>query len=132
MAVARASLRVAIVGSSVALGPREGGGWAQYLSVALRHRYGDCTAPPYPGFGASPLLPLPFGCAVENYAESGATTTQTLRQFAERCVPLKPHIIIIGLSLGNQGMCACSLFSLVAMARVLTVDGLWMCECRSN
>ncbi len=95
-----ATLRVAVVGSSVALGPRGNppvGGWAQHLESALVVRYH-----PHQTCGG---IALPHGCSLVNFAQSGATTTETLAQIAsDRYRSYNPHVTVIGLSLGNEGL----------------------------
>jgi lysophospholipase L1-like esterase len=81
--------KVLILGSSVAAGHRawRHQGWAQQLAHTLQHR----------------------GYRVINRSEPGASVTRTIARFAEVVVPEQPDIVILSLSLGNEGFAHCSL-----------------------
>jgi len=80
---------VVVIGSSVAEGYNawRKHGWAWRLGEALREKYGYFLA---------------------NVSQCGANTAVTKARFAEAVGPWKPDIVIIGLSLGNEGLAHCS------------------------
>jgi len=80
--------RIAVIGSSVAEGFNSWRkrGWAWLLAHELRHRYGH---------------------DVVNLSQCGASTEVTLARFRETIAPWCPDIVIIALSLGNEGLFDC-------------------------
>ncbi|TYQ30595.1 DUF1796 family putative cysteine peptidase [Pseudanabaena sp. UWO310] len=81
-------LKVLVIGSSVALGCSAWllKGWASHLGKALSEKYGHQTI---------------------NRSQLGANVTSTIERFASVVVPEKPDIVIIALSLGNEGLAYC-------------------------
>jgi len=81
-------LKIAVLGSSVACGCNawELQGWACLLGNALREKYGHVLV---------------------NCSESGASTRRSLERFDQAVASLKPNIVIISLSLGNEGFFHC-------------------------
>jgi len=79
---------IAVLGSSVAAGFSAWRlhGWAYKLGEALRSEYGH---------------------EVVNVSESGANVSTTLDRFNKVVTPLRPHAVIIALSLGNEGLFHC-------------------------
>lgn len=77
--------RVAICGSSVAFGWRAAGdrGWAQLLAEALQLRYGH---------------------QIVNVAVHGYTTQKTRADFQRLVASIRPDVVVIGLSLANEGL----------------------------
>ncbi|MFS8861213.1 DUF1796 family putative cysteine peptidase [Synechococcus sp. H60.1] len=78
-------LKIVVLGSSVALGCSAWllRGWAWLLQKALRERYGH---------------------RVRNLSELGATVSRTLARFDQVVVPEQPDVVIVALSLGNEGL----------------------------
>jgi len=79
-------IRIAVIGSSVACGSyaKNDQGWAYHLQKALSRR-----STKYKFF---------------NVAESGADTSETKSRFNSVISPIHPHIVIISLSLANEGL----------------------------
>lgn len=94
----RQGLKVLILGSSVAAGHKAWllNGWAAQLAQSLQERYGH---------------------RVVNVSESGANVTRTIERFPTAVVPEKPDVVIIALSLGNEGLALCSDHSRRAVQR---------------
>lgn len=82
------SWRIVVIGSSVAEGYNtwRKRGWAWYLGEALHKQYGH---------------------RVINVSRSGANTGTTKERFREVVAPLRPDVVIIALSLGNEGLAHC-------------------------
>ncbi|MEB3336552.1 MAG: DUF1796 family putative cysteine peptidase [Leptolyngbyaceae bacterium] len=78
-------LKVVVIGSSVALGCSAWllRGWAWHLGQALQHHYGH---------------------QLVNVSEIGTNVGTTIARFPHVVVPEKPDIVIISLSLGNEGL----------------------------
>lgn len=78
-------LKVVILGSSVALGCSAWllRGWAWLLQKALQERYGH---------------------QVRNLSELGANVSRTLLRFEQAVIPEHPDVVIVALSLGNEGL----------------------------
>ncbi len=78
-------LKIVVLGSSVALGCSAWllRGWAWLLQKALRERYGH---------------------RVRNLSELGATVSRTLARFEQVVIPEHPDVVIVALSLGNEGL----------------------------
>lgn len=81
-------LRVLVIGSSVAMGCSAWllKGWAELLRESLAEKYGH---------------------QLINVSELGANVTTTMRRFESVVIPQKPDIVIIALSLGNEGFAYC-------------------------
>lgn len=86
--VSPGKLKIAVVGSSVACGCNawELQGWAYHLREAVKEKYGH---------------------VVVNLAESGSNTRRTLSKFDAVVTPQKPDIVLLSLSLGNEGLFDC-------------------------
>jgi len=84
----QARCRVVVLGSSVAEGYNawRKRGWAYLLKRALADS---------------------FGHEVINVSMSGANTASTKARFIQVVEPLKPDMVIVGLSLGNEGLAHC-------------------------
>ncbi len=84
-----AGLKIVVIGSSVALGHRAWllNGWAQRLGQSLAQRYGH---------------------QLVNRSELGANVHRTIARFPTVVTPEKPDIVIIALSLGNEGLAHCA------------------------
>ncbi len=82
-------LKIAVIGSSVASGCNGWlmKGWAWYLAQDLHKKYGH---------------------QLVNVSESGANVTSTINRFPWVVAPEKPDIVIIALSLGNEGLAYCA------------------------
>jgi lysophospholipase L1-like esterase len=83
---ALSDFRVAVIGSSVALGQGSsvGKSWVELFSHALAQRYAkQCRV------------------VVKNFAEGGSTTSEALWQFAACQKQFTPHVVIVSLSLGT-------------------------------
>ncbi|HEY9828923.1 MAG TPA: DUF1796 family putative cysteine peptidase [Stenomitos sp.] len=80
-------LKIVVIGSSVALGCSAWllRGWAWHLGQALQ----------------------PYGHQLVNVSEVGANVERTIARFSQIVVPEKPDIVIIALSLGNEGFASC-------------------------
>ncbi len=78
-------LKVVILGSSVALGCSAWllRGWAWLLQKALQERYGH---------------------QVRNLSQLGANVSRTLLRFEQAVIPERPDVVIVALSLGNEGL----------------------------
>jgi len=76
---------ILIIGSSVAFGlyASPGKGWAALLAVALKKR---------------------SGWRIQNIANPGDDTKLTIERFRQKGVTLQPDVVIIGLSLLNEGI----------------------------
>lgn len=83
----RDGLKVVVAGSSVALGCSAWRlrGWAWHLAQALHQDYGH---------------------QLVNLSDLGATVNTTLARFAQKVAPEQPDIVVIALSLGNEGLAA--------------------------
>lgn len=81
-------LKIAVIGSSVALGHKAWmfKGWAWQLGQALREKYGH---------------------QLVNVSEAGANVARTIERFPSVVAPEQPDIVIIALSLGNEGLAYC-------------------------
>ncbi len=81
-------LKIVVIGSSVALGHKAWllKGWTWLLAQALQEKYGH---------------------ELVNVSEVGANVTRTINRFASVVRPEKPDIVIIALSLGNEGLAHC-------------------------
>ncbi|MFN6519468.1 MAG: DUF1796 family putative cysteine peptidase [Nostoc sp. CreGUA01] len=81
-------LKILVIGSSVALGHKAWllRGWTWLLAQALQEKYGH---------------------ELVNVSEVGANVTRTINRFASVVRPEKPDIVIIALSLGNEGLAHC-------------------------
>ena len=81
-------LKVLVIGSSVAMGCSAWllKGWANQLGQALKEK---------------------FGHQLINRSQLGANVTSTIERFASVVVPEKPDLVIISLSLGNEGLAYC-------------------------
>ncbi|MEN9201686.1 MAG: SGNH/GDSL hydrolase family protein [Thermostichus sp. DG_1_5_bins_95] len=81
--------KIVVLGSSVALGCSAWllRGWAWHLEQALQERY---------------------GYQLINLSELGANVQRTLNRFSQVVTPEKPDIVIVALSLGNEGLAFCS------------------------
>lgn len=81
-------LKIVVIGSSVALGYKAWllQGWVWLLAQALQQKYGH---------------------KVINVSEVGANVSRTITRFASVVTPEQPDIVIIALSLGNEGLAYC-------------------------
>lgn len=81
-------LKIVVIGSSVALGCSAWllEGWSYHLKQALNKKYGH---------------------QLVNVSMIGANVTTTMERFAQVVTPEKPDIVIIALSLGNEGLPHC-------------------------
>ncbi|MEH2052410.1 DUF1796 family putative cysteine peptidase [Nostoc sp.] len=82
-------LKIVVIGSSVALGHKAWflKGWVWLLAQALQQKYGH---------------------KLVNVSEVGANVSRTIARFPWFVTPEKPDIVIIALSLGNEGLAYCS------------------------
>ncbi|MEH1973118.1 MAG: DUF1796 family putative cysteine peptidase [Nostoc sp.] len=82
-------LKIVVIGSSVALGHKAWflQGWVWLLAQALQQKYGH---------------------QLVNVSEVGANVSRTIARFPWFVTPEKPDIVIIALSLGNEGLAYCS------------------------
>ncbi|MEH2351644.1 DUF1796 family putative cysteine peptidase [Nostoc sp.] len=82
-------LKILVIGSSVALGHKAWflQGWVWLLAQALQQKYGH---------------------KLVNVSEAGANVSRTIARFPWFVTPEKPDIVIIALSLGNEGLAYCS------------------------
>lgn len=82
-------LKIAVIGSSVALGYKAWRlkGWSWLLAQTLQQKYGH---------------------QLVNVSELGANVTRTIERFALAIGPEKPDVVIIALSLGNEGLAYCA------------------------
>jgi hypothetical protein len=83
-----AGLKVVVIGSSVALGYKAWllDGWSGLLGQELQQTYGH---------------------RLVNVSEAGANISRTIARFPQVVTPEKPDIVIIALSLGNEGLAHC-------------------------
>ncbi|MEH2152245.1 DUF1796 family putative cysteine peptidase [Nostoc sp.] len=81
-------LKIVVIGSSVALGHKAWflQGWVWLLAQALQQKYGH---------------------QLVNVSEVGANVSRTIARFPWFVTPEKPDIVIIALSLGNEGLAYC-------------------------
>ncbi|CAN1211766.1 CBM20 domain-containing protein [Tumidithrix helvetica PCC 7403] len=81
-------LKIAVIGSSVAWGQKAWllKGWAGLLGEALQQK---------------------FGHQLVNLSEVGANVSRTIERFSGAIAPKKPDVVIIALSLGNEGLAHC-------------------------
>ncbi len=81
-------LKIAVIGSSVALGCNGWllRGWAWHLEQVLHKKYGHILV---------------------NLSEVGANVSTTINRFPVVVAPEKPDVVIIALSLGNEGLAHC-------------------------
>ncbi|MEH1787133.1 MAG: DUF1796 family putative cysteine peptidase [Nostoc sp.] len=81
-------LKIVVIGSSVALGHKAWflKGWVWLLAQALQQKYGH------------KLL---------NVSEVGANVSRTIARFPSVVTPEQPDVVIIALSLGNEGLAYC-------------------------
>ncbi|MEH2111398.1 carbohydrate-binding module family 20 domain-containing protein [Nostoc sp.] len=81
-------LKIVVIGSSVALGHKAWflQGWVWLLAQALQQKYGH---------------------KLVNVSEVGANVSRTIARFPWFVTPEKPDIVIIALSLGNEGLAYC-------------------------
>jgi lysophospholipase L1-like esterase len=81
-------LKVLVLGSSVAMGCSAWllNGWANQLGLTLKEK---------------------FGHQLINRSQLGANVSSTIERFASVVVPEKPDLVIISLSLGNEGLAYC-------------------------
>ena len=81
-------LNITVIGSSVAMGCSSWmlRGWAEHLRTALAEK---------------------FGHQLVNVSRLGANVTSTIDRFASVVTPTNPDIVIIALSLGNEGFAYC-------------------------
>ncbi|MEH2060688.1 MAG: DUF1796 family putative cysteine peptidase [Nostoc sp.] len=84
----RERLKIVVIGSSVALGHKAWflKGWVWLLGQALQQKYGH---------------------KLVNVSEVGANVTRTIARFPSVVTPEQPDIVIIALSLGNEGLAYC-------------------------
>ncbi|HIK28746.1 MAG: DUF1796 family putative cysteine peptidase [Oscillatoriaceae bacterium SKW80] len=82
-------LKIVVIGSSVALGCNGWllKGWTWYLEQDLHKKYGH---------------------QLVNVSEVGANVITTINRFQRVVAPEKPDIVIISLSLGNEGLAYCA------------------------
>jgi lysophospholipase L1-like esterase len=85
---AQNGLKVLVLGSSVAMGCSAWllNGWANQLGLTLKEK---------------------FGHQLINRSQLGANVSSTIERFASVVVPEKPDLVIISLSLGNEGLAYC-------------------------
>ncbi|WP_445631881.1 DUF1796 family putative cysteine peptidase [Nostoc sp. DSM 114167] len=81
-------LKIVVIGSSVALGHKAWflQGWVWLLAQALQQKYGH---------------------KLVNVSEVGANVSRTIARFPWFVTPEQPDIVIIALSLGNEGLAYC-------------------------
>jgi hypothetical protein len=91
-------LKIAVIGSSVALGCNAWlfRGWAWHLEQALHQKYGHI---------------------IVNVSEVGANVSTTIDRFPLVVAPEQPDIVIIALSLGNEGLAHCPPYQRRAVQR---------------
>lgn len=84
----REMLKIVVIGSSVALGHKAWflKGWVWLLGEALQQKYGH---------------------KLVNVSEVGANVTRTIARFPLVVTPEQPDVVIIALSLGNEGLAYC-------------------------
>jgi lysophospholipase L1-like esterase len=81
-------LKIVVIGSSVALGYKAWllEGWASLLGKTLRQKYGH---------------------RLVNVSEAGANVGTTAARFTAAVAPERPDVVVISLSLGNEGFAHC-------------------------
>ncbi len=81
-------LKILVIGSSVAVGQKAWllAGWASLLGQTLNQKYGH---------------------RLINVAEVGANVSRTIERFGSVVTPEQPDVVIIALSLGNEGLAHC-------------------------
>jgi lysophospholipase L1-like esterase len=81
-------LKILVIGSSVALGHKAWllKGWAWLLGQTLQEKYGH---------------------QLVNVSEVGANVSRTIARFESVVTPEQPDVVIIALSLGNEGLAYC-------------------------
>ncbi|MBW4617116.1 MAG: lipase [Desmonostoc vinosum HA7617-LM4] len=81
-------LKILVIGSSVALGHKAWllRNWVWFLTQALQQKYGH---------------------QIVNVSEVGANVSRTIARFESVVTPEQPDIVIIALSLGNEGLAYC-------------------------
>ncbi len=81
-------LKIVVIGSSVALGHKAWlfKGWVWLLEQALQQKYGH---------------------RLVNVSEVGANVSRTIARFGSVVTPEQPDVVIIALSLGNEGLAYC-------------------------
>ena len=81
-------LKIAVIGSSVAKGHKAWmlKGWASQLEESLQEKYGH---------------------QLVNLSEAGANVSRTIARFPSVVAPEQPDVVIIALSLGNEGLADC-------------------------
>jgi lysophospholipase L1-like esterase len=81
-------LKIVVIGSSVALGHKAWflKGWVWLLAQALQQKYGH---------------------QLVNVSEVGANISRTIARFGSVVTPEQPDVVIIALSLGNEGLASC-------------------------
>ncbi|BAZ50398.1 glycoside hydrolase, starch-binding protein [Nostoc sp. NIES-4103] len=81
-------LKIVVIGSSVAFGYKAWlfKGWVWLLAQTLQEKYGH---------------------QLVNVSEAGTNVTSTIARFASVVTPEKPDVVIIALSLGNEGLAHC-------------------------
>ncbi|MEH2219903.1 MAG: DUF1796 family putative cysteine peptidase [Nostoc sp.] len=81
-------LKIVVIGSSIALGHKAWflKGWVWLLAEALQQKYGH---------------------QLVNVSEVGANVSRTIARFGSVVTPEQPDIVIIALSLGNEGLAYC-------------------------
>ncbi len=82
------ALKIVVIGSSVALGQKAWllRGWSWLLGQTLANKYGH---------------------ELVNVSEAGANVGSTIARFPAVVIPEQPDIVIIALSLGNEGLSYC-------------------------
>lgn len=81
-------LKILVIGSSVAVGQKAWllAGWASLLAQTVQQKYGH---------------------RLINVSEVGANVSRTIDRFGSVVAPEQPDIVIIALSLGNEGLAHC-------------------------
>ncbi|AFY92478.1 DUF1796 family putative cysteine peptidase [Chamaesiphon minutus] len=81
-------LKILVIGSSVAVGQKAWllAGWTSLLAESVRQKYGH---------------------RLINVAEAGANVGRTIERFGAAVAPEQPDVVIIALSLGNEGLAHC-------------------------
>lgn len=81
-------LKIVVIGSSVAVGHKAWlfQGWVWQLEQALQQKYGHTLV---------------------NVSEAGANVSRTITRFGSVVTPEQPDVVIIALSLGNEGLASC-------------------------
>ncbi len=91
-------LKIVVIGSSVALGCSSWllKGWTWHLAKELHEKYGH---------------------QVINVSELGANVSSTINRFPSVVAPIRPDMVIIALSLGNEGLANCPPYQRRAVQR---------------